>query len=452
MPGSASDKGSSTPSRAVTAWTQGLLCVAVVATGVIVNGLLYDPEPGSTAAPRSTTTAPEHPAPEYHSYVTPPVTYPTRISGCATVEPPDGGATVSWVGVNQFGYDNPAHPWFSGPKAMAMSTAVRDALPDGVALDFAPVDESLFFQPISGEPDGSDPSGSVGGSTTAHATLRRGDRAGGWLSVSVRQSSAPVPPCVAGELDERRLLADGTTVDTHDTWSETDGVRTLSRAATAYAPDGSVVAAYATDTPAGAEPTGAVPITVDELVDLVSVPATRITEPVPPGTPDAPESCHVPAENSAAIDVVTAARLDAVLARIPFDGLTLDRPLGALRPGGFGTGGVCQTVRVTTAGQESQLSISITAGPESEPTMPSVDESGTTTVQRLPDGTVVEHREAEYVVGEPGTASAHPSRSVVVTRPSGTRVQVDSTAERAAAALPHAQLAAIALAPGLEVR
>lgn len=357
---------------------------------------------------------------------------------------------MTWVGGNRFGYDNPAYPWFSGPKAVAMSTALRDALPDGVALDFAPADESLFFQPILGDPGGSP--GPVGGSTTAHATLRRGDRAVGWLSVSVRQSTAPVPPCVAGELDERRLLADGTTVDTLDTWSETDGVRTLSRAATAYVPDGSVVAAYATDAPAGADPTGAVPVTVDELVDLVTTPATRITEPVAPGTPDAPAPCHAQDENSATIDVATAARLDAVLAQIPLDGLTLDRPLGELRPGGFGTGGVCQAVRVTTAGQQSQLSISITAGPESEPAMPAVEVGGATTAQRLPDGTVVENREAEYVLGEPGPASSQSNRSVVVTRLSGTRIQVDSTADSASALLPHTQLAAIALAPGLEVR
>lgn len=150
--------------------------------------------------------------------------------------------------------------------------------------------------------------------------------------MTVRQSGDPIPPCVAGALDERRVLADGTIVDTHDTWSETDGVRTLSRSATAYAPDGTVVGAYVTDAPTNGDPTGTVPMSIDELVALVSAPGVRITAPVPPGTPNPPESCSTDGE-SPEIDKATARRMGAALARVRLDGVTLDRPLGELRPG-----------------------------------------------------------------------------------------------------------------------
>ncbi|MGV9818883.1 hypothetical protein [Nocardia xishanensis] len=440
-------RADATPSRAVTAWTQGLLCVAIVASGVIVGGLLHEPDPDLTTTPTSATRTITEAEPPQPSLVTPPVTYPTQIPGCATVEPPGEGGLMGFSFSGEFGYDNPAYPWFSGPKAVAMSTVLHEALPDEVVVGFAPVGESLLFQPILGNPGGSAEFAKFGGFTQARATLRRGDLVGS-LSVSVRKSTTPIPPCIAGDLDERRLLADGTTVDTHDTWSQVDGVRTLSRTARAYAPDGSVVVASATDEPPGRGPTGIVPLSVDELVGLVSAPGTRITAPVPPGTPDPPEDCRIATEDAAAIDEAESRRLDAVLARIPLDGLTLDRPLGSLRPGADGSGGVCQAVRVTAAGQRSRLSIAIDAGrtaPATESAGPSSGER--VTARQLPDGTIVESRELRTTL----TATSELTRTVVVTRPSGSVVQVVSAAESPAEPLSVAQLEAIALTPGLEV-
>ncbi|PSJ19379.1 hypothetical protein CVH10_23170, partial [Halomonas sp. ND22Bw] len=59
-------------------------------------------------------------------------------------------------------------------------------------------------------------------STDASATILRGEASGG-LSVSVNSSKAPVPPCIAGSLVERRSLADGSVVDVQDSWSEING-------------------------------------------------------------------------------------------------------------------------------------------------------------------------------------------------------------------------------------
>ncbi|WP_433709239.1 hypothetical protein ACQP2U_22190 [Nocardia sp. CA-084685] len=86
-----------------------------------------------------------------------------------------------------------------------MTQALQGALPGDVEIAFASVDRSLVFQPILGDP--TEDKG-LGGWTTAHATLLRGDRAG-TLSVTVRKSTTPIPPCVAGNLDERRHLPDG---------------------------------------------------------------------------------------------------------------------------------------------------------------------------------------------------------------------------------------------------
>ncbi|MFG1795904.1 hypothetical protein [Nocardia sp. NPDC049149] len=451
---------SAKPSRAVTAWTLGLVCLSIVAVGVIVGGLLHHPEPELTTAPVTTTK----PKPEEkHTYVTPPVTYPTQIPGCATVEPPSKNRSSSMLAEDKFGYDNPAHPWFSGPKAVAMSAALHDALPEGVSLAFAAADSSLFFRPIPSPSDPADAAQS-GGSTTAHSKLTRGDRAGA-LFISVKQGTQPIPACVAGTLDERRRLPDGTTVDTHDTWSETDGVRTLERNVTAYAPDGTLVWLSASDVSDGGKPTGTVPMTIDELVTAAAAPGIRVTTPVPPGTLDPPLACHAWTAASAAIDEATARRLDTVLARIPLDGLVLDRPLGALRPGGFAlvvdplgalrraAPGVCQAVRVTAAGQQSELNIAITVAPTrpTESAQPSSSDQPTST-RTLPDGTVVETREPEAAGAAAGANAAQVTRTVLVTWASGTAVRVESTAKTTPELLSATQLEAIALTPGLEVK
>lgn len=437
------NEDATTPSRAVTGWTVGLICVAIVAAGVMVGGLLHKPEPELTTKPVTPTTTSEPSEPPEYSYVTPPVAFPVEIPGCDVVEPPQEAQFFSFVTADEPGYDNPWYPWFSGPKAVAMTQALRGALPEGVEVAFASDEESLLFQPILGDPEESEKLGW----TRAHATLLRGERTGG-LSVNVQQSTAPIPPCVAGDLDERRHLADGTIVDTHDTWSETNGVRTLSRSASAYLPDGSVVHASADDVAAdGAGHTRAIPLDIDDLVALVTAPGLRVSAPVPPGTPNPPESCGNRWERSADIDQATARRLDAVLAGIPLEGLTLDVPLGALRPASMG--GVCQAVRVTTPGLQSQLSIFITTGQAlpAESDTSSVVDGEQVTSRRLPDGSVVENREWHTLLVD--ETASQTTRSVTVTHRSGTRVKVDSAA--AGPTVSFAVLEAIALAPGLEV-
>jgi len=436
------DKDATAPCSAVQHWTVGLTCVAIVATGYLIAGLLYEREPELTTAPITPTTS-EPPEPAEYSYVTPPVTFPAQIPGCDVVElpQPQPGQGFSMTTFGTPGYDNPSYPWFSGPKAVAMTQALRAALPAGVEIAFAPVDRSLVFQPILD--DGTEDK-SFGGWTDARATLLRGDRSGS-LSVNVRESTMPIPPCVAGDLDERRRLPDGTIVDTHDTWYETNGVRTLSRSATAYLPDGSVAFAYVTDDAAdGSGYTGTVPLTIDDLVAVVTVSGIRVTAPVPPGTPNPPESCNIWAESSPAIDQAEARRWDAVLAQIPLDGLTLDPPLGALLPAS--TGGACQVVRVTTPGRQSRLSVAISTGQPLPQELPSNDGA---TSRRLPDGTVVETRESRSTVMEP-SPSTQTTRTVTVTRPSGTQIQVTS-GDGPAEPLPFELLEAIASNPGLEV-
>ncbi|WP_064076313.1 hypothetical protein [Prescottella equi] len=448
-------------SRAVAAWTFGLSLVSVVAVGVVVAGFLHSPEPElTTALPTTTPPTTEPERPEY-SYVTPSVTYPTQIPGCDVVERPGESEWTAFVVDRDSGYDNPDYPWFSGPKAGAMSRALRDALPGGVEVEFASPERSLIFQPIMSEDAPEDGAPDYEGNTNADATLSR-DGKNGSLSVAVRLSTDAIPACVAGYLDARRTLADGTVVDVLDTWSETNGVRTLSRSASAYAPDGTRVSAYATDAAvadSGQANSGTVPLTVDELVVLVTAPGLRVTAPVPPGSATPPASCSSPVEQRSGpdIDRATAERFGTMLAAVPLDGLTLDRPLGALQPARLGGDAVCQSVRVTTPGRESTLDVAIAGGQE----LPSTDappeassERSRTTVRQLPDGSVVEQSEHDYTsMGlHPGSETrATTQRVVTVTRPSGTLVRASSEADSPSVPVSFEQLDAIALVPGIEV-
>ncbi|MFC9439254.1 hypothetical protein [Nocardia sp. NPDC057030] len=422
------DNDAARPYPAVHRWKVVLTCVAIVAGGYLVAWLVHEPESSK-------------PTDRASSYVTPPVTFPVRIPGCDVVAPPRERQTFGMAYSVTHDYDNPSYPWFSGPKAGVMTQALADGLPGDVEIAFAPVTRSLVFQPILGDATQNQ---SFGGWTRANATLLRGGRAGA-LSVTVRQATKPIPPCVAGELDERRHLPDGTIVDTDDTWYEINGVRTLTRDATAYLPDGSVAHANATDQPAdgSGRPRG-VPLAIDELVTLVTDPDLRISAPVPPGTPSPPEVCLPFAKPGAVIDQAQARRWNAVLAQLPLDGVTLDRPLGALHQGERGSG-VCQAARVTTPGGQSRLAIVISTR------QPLPQNLGTSThgdaSRRLPDGTVVQTHE------EPSAAPAptpRTDRTVTVTHPSGTHIDI-SFADAPADLLPAALLEEIALNPGLDV-
>lgn len=426
-------------SRAIGGWTVGLICVVIVASGVIVAGLLHKSEPELTTKPLSPDRTSALSPRSGHAYVEPPVTYPVAIPGCATVEPPPGKRGLTgWASSRPFSYDNPAYPWFSGAKAGAMTQALRDALPGGVEIGFASVEQSLVFQPIpkadTGRPTPFD------GRTAAEGTVIRGDRSGS-LRVTVKQSSDPIPPCVAGALDERRHLADGGIADTQDSWYEVDKVRTRTRSVRAYLPDGTVVGVDADDVVDRGH-SSAVPLTIDELVTMVTAtPGLRVTTPVPPMTPEPPESCLFATlefgKKGKQYDRDTAARLNAVLAGIPLDGLTLDRSLGNLRPGGSGGGGLCEVLQATGAQGRSRLAITIGTNE------PGADDDSTWehgTTRQLPGGVTVREKES---------TTTETDREVTVTHASGSWIRISSTGE--VVALSFAQLEAIALTPGLEV-
>ncbi|MGW0249158.1 hypothetical protein ACWDYH_21250 [Nocardia goodfellowii] len=415
----------------VSRWKVVLTCVAVVAAAYLVAGLLFDPAPASTSQS------------DDDSYVTPPVRFPVQIPGCDVVEPPREGGLSSVLFGDKYGYNNPVYPWFSGPKAMAMTEALRAALPEDVEVAFASMRSSLLFQPILGDESRQEMYGS---GTDAQATLLRGERAGA-LRVTVRHSARPLPPCVAGDLDERRTLDDGTIVDTRDTWYEMNRVRTLSRTATGYLPDGTVVLANATDQVTGRA--AAVPLTIDELVTIVTTPGLRVSAPIPPGTPDPPGNCITGLKRSPAIDEAQAHRWDAVLAEIPLDGLPLYHPLGALLPADMG-GGVCQIVQLRTPERDSLLIIKIITG-QPLPQQDSPDNGAAS--RRLADGAVLATEESRYGVSGPTSSAptARTDRTVTVTRPSGTQIEVTSSVAAVDEPVSQALLEAIASNPGLDV-
>ena len=96
------DKDSATPSPAVGHWTVVLTCVAIVATAYLIVGLLHEREPELTTAPPPPTASEPPPEPPEYSYVTPPVTFPTRIPGCDVVEPPQPGQGFAMMTVGTY--------------------------------------------------------------------------------------------------------------------------------------------------------------------------------------------------------------------------------------------------------------------------------------------------------------------------------------------------------------
>lgn len=429
-----------------------LVVVTVVAVGLI--GLeLTRPRSESTSA-----TAPPGPSATPVSSSAAPTSTPTvvdepfdpdaPIPGCASVEKPGSSTTYSaFASTGQQSYDNPKFPWFSASKATAMSQAVVGDLPDGADVVFAPPSRSFVFEPIFDY--GDDAPDDIGGTTTASGAITRGS-AIGTMFVSVRKADRPIPACVAGELDARRTMPDGTVVDVHDTWTETDGRRRLSRTANAYAGDGSWIGAQADDrrSATGDDFSGQVPLTVDELVAVVTDERLRVTASVPPGTPAPRKDCVTALdEKGPPVTREQAARLDAVLAGVDLGG----RRFLPLQPADSSDSSLCTST--VPDGNPTSVDIVITGG-QSPPTPrrpePFSDPGNTTT---LPDGTVLETRRdagssglttsGERTVPETGATA-------VVTRPSGTQVTVSSRAAVPMPPLPDATLQSIALTPGLE--
>lgn len=452
-------------SRAKQAWTYTFGFVAVVAAGVVVAGLLQPPPaPELTTAPPTTTPEPAPEPQQEYVHTSEPVEYPATIPGCEVVEPPveHGHFTIYSGFYEKPGYDNPRFPWLTGPKATAMSDAVLELLPEGTEVEFARPSSSLVFQPIIPIDEGQLPEGTSAQNilswTTAHGQLRARAAAGD-LWVSAALASAAPPPCRAGELDERRTLPDGTVLDTLDTWSAVNDVRTLELQATAYHPDGSRVSARSTDSAQSADGTpghsGTVPLSLGDLAAIVTDPRLRTSSPVPPGTPGPAPDCEVHTEDAGRqVTREDVDRLGAALAAADLGGLATDRPLGSLQVTGFGTA-FCTSLNVTTPGREATLELGVAGGQQPPGPPPPDPSSGDTTVTRtLDDGTVVTRsatapRSFTDLSGQVGHSPT--GHTVTVTRPGGTQVTVTSRPAGVGEPLPLDLLESLALTPGLEL-
>lgn len=434
--------------------TAALVVVSLTALGVIgLEVTRPHPDRSDVAAPVESSSSPAPPStspPHTPVVVDEPFDPTAPIPGCATVEQPDtrgGYSAVTSFGTQS--YDNPKFPWFSGPKATAMSDGLLDDLPDGAELVFDSPSRSLVFPPIIdfGEQDAGE------GATTAVGSIVR-DGAQGDLYVTVQKSDRPIPPCVAGDLDERRTLPDGTVVDVHDTWTETDGKRRSSRTATAYATDGSRIGAGADDQigRTGGEFGGRMPLTVDDLARVAADPRLRVSTPVPPGTPAPRARCSAGFGESDAPPVTReqARRLDAVLAGVRPGGV----PFLPLQVSDSSRSTLCSTTADPDA--PAGVDIAITGG-KTPPAPERPDPTNAGEDRRaLPDGTVVETTRG---VSGPSMSFSGEQQVpealtvVTVTRPSGTEIVVTSHATprtTPAPPLSDDEVRAIALTPGLE--
>ncbi|MFH5210494.1 hypothetical protein ACHIPZ_20125 [Antrihabitans sp. NCIMB 15449] len=455
-------------------WTYALAGVSVVAVAITVVALASvpsDDQPTSVALPTrvpSTTTEPNEPR-EPPTIVTSPPVYPIDIPGCDTVEQPETGARLSFGTIGEIPtYDNPRYPWFSARKAVAMSDALKSALPPTVELRFASPTESLLFDPIFSFDEAQLPpefAGQEWGQTTAHGELRRG-AAEGSLSVQVQQTKQKPPPCMAGEISRRTTFPDGVVVDFHDTWTEYDGRRALSRSADAYLPDGTLVHANVTDARPLPEPSaeqqysGELPLTVDELTALVLTPGIRVTAPIPPETGPLPVSCSGGGDSSTLeLTRRDLERLNAALneywQRAPIEGVVFDRPIGSLQLGNYDDNAACFSLAITSPGLEGDIDMSITGGNEL-PTAPdeydpSFDSAPDAT-KFLSNGSAITYDDSESTsvsVGSDGAAESRRHRSIAVTYPNGVQIRLSTSGS--GTLLTFEQLETIATAPGFQL-
>lgn len=326
-----------------------LVIVSIVATGIIIAGLTATPEePELTVQPTTTTPLPPPPQEEEYILVTPEVAYPTKIPGCDSVEEPVEPVYSSYMSDGLASYDNPIAPWFSGPKAHLMSLALLAALPSDLEFEDGRIP---YFDPIPVY-EGAD---FTIDSTNAYGTIGLDDGSG-YLSVGVAQFSEEIPPCLAGTLDERRTQSDGTVVDIHTTWQEVNGERTSTRSAIAYLTDGSQVSAY-TSAIGDAD---AVPLSVDELVRIVTYPGLDTSTAPPPGTPGNSMECTpYGTDTTRKLSPDDIETFNRALQQAATGGLAPSPPLGALRTSSWGDG-LCQVVN-SAAGA---LTVSVGGAPK----------------------------------------------------------------------------------------
>ncbi|MGW6660353.1 hypothetical protein [Rhodococcus sp. NPDC055024] len=390
-------------------WRDGLVIVSIVALGTVV------------AAVTNEDTG-------------------TSIPGCDSVESPGPPVRFNYGSAGEPGYDDPDYPWFSGPKATAMSDALLQSLPSAVEVVFASPSKSFEFAPIqnfrgASFPDGVDPI-EFSGSTRASGAVSRGGQTAD-VSVHVRAWDQPVPPCLEGLVDRREHLANGTVLDIADFEDEVASDAGAKRGVVAYLGDGSrVVASIDTSTETSTD-TGPL-LTMDELIGLATAPGLAVTAPVPDSTPPPMASCYTDSVNAGPpatrMDVDRLNQLlDARWKDLGAAGVTLERPLGSLVPDDYGQGGVCERIVASTADGSSDVEISVgTAVPEPGETLTL---PGSTAVTRLVD---------PYGSGDNTVRVVHPSgETVVVTQ------FVKSAGSTTAPPLTTEQLEFIATTPGL---
>ncbi|MGF0313642.1 hypothetical protein [Rhodococcus sp. IEGM1428] len=382
------DEDTQSTERSHSALLNTLVIVSVVALGVIAAGLTAPAEdPELTSLPKTSETPTPEPTQQEYVYVTPEVDPSASIPGCDTVEAPTEPSFSSLISTGEESYDNPSAPWYSGPKAHLMSEALMAALPSNISAS-----NSLYFGPIPTS-EGQD---FVLDSANASVQLSRGENPE-YLSIGVGPRDSEEPPaCVAGQLDERRTMPDGTVVDTDDTWSETNGARTYTRMATAYHLDRSTVSVYL----AGGDDENAFTLALDDLVRVATDPNLRISAPVPPGTPGNVTECSAGWDDSptASFSRDEIRTLNDALRRADVAALAPTPPLGALHTPDFRSG-LCQTVD-SIAGR---LTISVTRSV----TEPDVAEGNSPAVSR--------------------TDEYGPGSSASVVTPSGLEITVSTT-------------------------
>jgi hypothetical protein len=217
-------------------------------------------------------------------------------------------------------------------------------------------------------------------------------------------------------------------------------------------PDGSRIGSQASDASGRTqqEHSGIIPLSIDDLVRIVTDPRLRVSTPAPPGTPAPAEGCRGSfGAQSPAITRAQARKLDAVLATIELGGAKLS----PLQLGRYSDSVLCADTQNATP--TAGLDISIMGGqqlPVEE--RPEPGSGYDDTFRRLDDGTVVQTSQrfqSSSPTGDSADSTRESVRTVIVTRPAGTQISVRSSAPTPEETLSLEKLESIALTPGLEL-